>query len=515
LDLPRRDLYYSALGAGSLLSIVENDWNGRMSWIDDRHSTNGRRGFWRAATPSLFGTIGVALITFAAVRLHTLSPPIDGVGSVRISLLYLILIMFVSFKAGFVSSVAVSLIAAFCFQYFFLPLSSSLGTKRAPDLVVIVTFLIAAWVIAGTVARARQLTQAQLAEGKQVEMSRQLLIDSIPALIHSNLPNGDTDFLNQRWLNYMGLSLEDVSGWKWTTTIHPEDLAGIVETWRGAIAAREPFEHESRVRRADGEYRWMLHRSVALRDEGGNIVKWYGSSVDIEDRKRAETILQHSLDQLRALAARLQTVREEERIRLAREIHDELGQALTAIKIDFTSLLRDLPEDQGSVAPRSQSILKLLDQTIQSVRRIATELRPGILDDLGLVAALEWAAEDFQTRTGTKCHISLPDEDIALDPERAAALFRTFQETLTNVARHADATQVDVRLDKENGNLILEVRDNGKSISEEQLSAKTSLGILGMRERVLVFGGTLTIGGIPGVGTTVRVLIPKSGQAAE
>ena len=122
---------------------------------------------------------------------------------------------------------------------------------------------------------------------------------------------------------------------------------------------------------------------------------------------------QRSFDQLRALAARLQSVREEERTGVAREIHDELGQALTAIKIDLASLLRDLPEDQGLASPRSQSILKLLDQTIQTVQRIGTELRPGILDDMGLVAALEWAAQDFQTRTGTKCQIDLPDADIA------------------------------------------------------------------------------------------------------
>jgi signal transduction histidine kinase len=218
---------------------------------------------------------------------------------------------------------------------------------------------------------------------------------------------------------------------------------------------------------------------------------------------------QLSLDQLRALAARLHSAREEERIRVAREIHDELGQALTAIKIDLTSLLGDLPEAQGLAAPRSQSILKLLDQTIHSVQRIGTELRPAILDVLGLVAALEWAAKEFQTRTGTKCQISLPDVDIVLDPERATALFRIFQETLTNVARHADATQVDMRLDEENGNLILEVRDNGKGISEEQASAGTSLGILGMRERILLLGGTLTISGTPGTGTTVRVRIPK------
>jgi signal transduction histidine kinase len=219
---------------------------------------------------------------------------------------------------------------------------------------------------------------------------------------------------------------------------------------------------------------------------------------------------QTSHNQLRALAARLQTVREDERTRAAREIHDELGQALTAIKLEFTALLRDLPAHEGPVSQRSQSILKLLDHTFQSVRRIATGLRPTILDDLGLVAALEWAAEDFQTRTGTRCQINLPDADIALDPERATALFRIFQETLTNVARHADATQVDVRLGEEKGNLILEVRDNGKGISEEQASARMSLGILGMRERVLLLGGTLTVSGTPGTGTTVRVVIPDS-----
>jgi signal transduction histidine kinase len=219
---------------------------------------------------------------------------------------------------------------------------------------------------------------------------------------------------------------------------------------------------------------------------------------------------QSSFDQMRALAARLQSVREEERAKVAREIHDELGQALTAIKIDFTSLLRDT-EDQGlASSSRSQSILKLLDQAIQSVRRIGTELRPRILDDMGLAAALEWGAEDFQTRTGTKCEISLPDIDIRLDAERATALFRIFQETLTNVTRHAGATQVQVRLTKENAGLILEVRDNGRGMRDDQLSGKSSLGILGMRERVLLLGGTLTISSTLGSGTTVRVEIPDS-----
>jgi len=220
--------------------------------------------------------------------------------------------------------------------------------------------------------------------------------------------------------------------------------------------------------------------------------------------------LKNLSDQLRALAARLQTVREEERTTVAREIHDELGQALTAIKIDLTAVLRELPTDEGPIVQRSQSTLILLDEAIESVRKIATELRPGILDDLGLVAAVEWAAEEFQARTGTKCEVSLPDADIAMDPECTTALFRIFQETLTNVARHAKATKVSARLSKESGNVFLEVQDNGRGIDEKHLSAARSLGIMGMRERALLLGGDFTVRGAPGKGTTVEVRIPNA-----
>jgi signal transduction histidine kinase len=217
---------------------------------------------------------------------------------------------------------------------------------------------------------------------------------------------------------------------------------------------------------------------------------------------------QRSLDQLRALAARLERVREEERTRVARELHDELGQALTAIKFEFTALLQNLLSDEEPVGRRSQTILKLLDEAFQSVRRIGTELRPAMLDDLGLVASIEWLAEEFLARTGIKAQVSLPGVDLILDQERAMALFRILQEALTNIARHANATQVSVRLAEEHGGLLLEVRDNGKGIDEELLDGTKSLGILGMRERALLLGGALTISGAPETGTTVSVLIP-------
>jgi signal transduction histidine kinase len=214
-------------------------------------------------------------------------------------------------------------------------------------------------------------------------------------------------------------------------------------------------------------------------------------------QRRAVGSLSHARDQLRALAARLQSIREEERKRVAREIHDELGQALTAIKIDLSSLVYELPADQKQQSSRTASVLELVDGMIQSVRRISTQLRPGILDDLGLVAAVEWAVEEFEARTGTRCRLDLPRGDIGTDPERATALFRILQETLTNVARHAGATQLEVRLAREHGNLLLEVRDNGKGISEEQISGGRSLGILGMWERASLLGGEIAIRGLP------------------
>ena len=227
-------------------------------------------------------------------------------------------------------------------------------------------------------------------------------------------------------------------------------------------------------------------------------------------REQAEDEQRHSFQQVRALAARMQTAREEERARVAREIHDELGQALTAIKIDLTALLPTVTADPGPNLQRGQTVFQLLDEAIHSVRRIATDLRPGVLDDLGLAAAIEWAVEEFQNRTGIESSVSLPEGDLTLDAQSATALFRILQEALTNVARHASATRVTVRLAQEHGDLSLEVRDNGGGFREEQLAGGRSLGVLGMRERAILLGGEFSIGGTPESGTTVRVRIPDS-----
>ena len=238
-------------------------------------------------------------------------------------------------------------------------------------------------------------------------------------------------------------------------------------------------------------------------------------AADILDRIQNAQELQRSFHQLRALAAKLQSVREEERKRVAREIHDELGQSLTAIKMELSSLFFEWPGDQKP-SKRTASLTNLVDQTIQSVRKIATELRPGILDALGLVAAVEWAASEFEARTGTRCSVHMPKEDLPPDQDRDTAIFRIFQETLTNIARHARATEATIRLTREDdGSLILDVQDNGIGFNEQALDSHEALGILGMRERAVLLGGEFELSGTPNLGTHVRVHIPLPASRQE
>jgi PAS domain S-box-containing protein len=290
-------------------------------------------------------------------------------------------------------------------------------------------------------------------------------------------------------------------------TVHKDDRRCAAAGYAHQLDGQLPIEHEYRIQRPDGTICWIRDRGFPICDQNGERYRLVRITEDITERKRVEGELQNSLTQLRSLTARLQSIREEERKTVAREIHDELGQALTSIKLDLSSWVRELALDPKNLPKRPLSILKLVDQTIQTVRRISTELRPGILDDLGLVAAVEWASEEFADRTGTECHLDLPDE-IMVDQDLAIAVFRILQETLTNVARHANASQLNVRMVQEAGSLYLEVRDNGCGVNEETLSARGSLGILGMRERALLLGGELTIRGVPGYGTSVTVRLP-------
>ncbi len=229
---------------------------------------------------------------------------------------------------------------------------------------------------------------------------------------------------------------------------------------------------------------------------------------DITQRKQSEEQLKDSREKLRNLTAHLHFVREEERKHIAREIHDELAQALTALKMDMVSLTKKLPKDRKSIIKNTKSMSNFIDMTICTVRRISSELRPRLLDDLGLQAAIEWQAKDFQNRTGIKCEVLFHSDTSNLDQERSTTIFRIFQEAMTNVARHAMATNIKVSLKENLGNLIMEVRDNGIGITEKQIANPKSFGIIGMQERAHLLGGDIKISRVQGNETSVTASIP-------
>ncbi|MDQ3687993.1 MAG: histidine kinase [Acidobacteriota bacterium] len=302
---------------------------------------------------------------------------------------------------------------------------------------------------------------------------------------------------------------------------------------------------ESEIYCRNGRRMWIAEHALAIRDAEGKLIGFQGTTIDITDRKRAEEALHKAHDELerrvaertadlattnqalqaevaersrveenlRALSAHLLSVREAERTRIAREIHDDLGQMLTALMMDL-SWLEDRVTKPREMAARNQlaekveQMSKLVGKTMDTVRTIAAELRPGVLDELGLKAAIEWQCADFDKRTGIKCDLLTELEEVALDRQSATAVFRILQESLTNVVRHAKASAVMLELDVGADDLILEIRDNGRGITEAEMIDPRSLGILGMRERAVAVGGTVDITGADGEGTRVTVRVP-------
>lgn len=296
--------------------------------------------------------------------------------------------------------------------------------------------------------------------------------------------------------------------------IHPEDRDKADQTAKKAVEENKPFGFEHRITRADGEVRILYGRGEAILDSKGELIKLIGTSQDITEIKETEQKLRQYSKQLRNLTAKQEKVREEERIRIAREIHDELGQMLTVLKMDASMAIKKRKQtDVNIVAPdflnEISNIINRIDTIIQSVQRITTELRPEILDDLGLEEALEWHAEEFQKWASVKLEFVNNSESInRMDADRSTAVFRIFQETLTNIMRHAKASKVKVDLDEDEQYLILNVHDNGTGITRNEIEHSDSLGIVGMRERCQLLGGNIEFSGKPGQGTTVTLKIP-------
>src|SRR5438445_9490344 len=345
---------------------------------------------------------------------------------------------------------------------------------------------------------------------RQEEDHLRLVINTIPTMAWSLVSDGGVDFVNQRWLEYTGVSLEEALE-EANRIVHPQDLPRVMEKWIVDMAAGEPSEDEMRLRCADGEYRWFLVRTVPLRDKQGNIVKWYGTSTDIEDRKRAEDALRRSAAELQALSRQLVELRESERRQLSRELHDRVGQNLTALKINLDILQTGLASHgSDEVRARAADSAALLEATMDTIENVMSELRPPMLDDHGLAAALDWHARNFSRRTGIAVAVRASETAGRPAPQVEIALFRIAQEALNNVAKHARARRVEIALDHANGECVMSVQDDGigsDGVEDASDKAKPGLGVVTMRERAQAVGGRFEVQALPGCDTQLTVRI--------
>lgn len=345
------------------------------------------------------------------------------------------------------------------------------------------------------------------------------IIEGIPDAVFVKDDNGRYLIINNAGVRLMGHGIEEVIGKKDEELLAPEDARWILSLDGQHSEGGEINVYELAVT-VEGMTRAFLFTKTPYRNQDGELSGVVVVAHDITDHQRAAEHLENSRAELRALSARLQSVREEERMRIAREIHDELGQVLTGLKIDVVSLAKKMSEatarnDWEQMKDRTQSIANLINAAILTVRKISTELRPGLLDAVGLTAAIDWQAREFEKRTGIKCKLKFPQENVVLDQNRSIAIFRIFQEILTNVTRHSQATEVSIDIEEKGSELFLEAIDNGRGITASEFSNPKSLGLLGMRERALLLGGEVSIRGVQGRGTTVMVRIPLEKKEAE
>jgi PAS domain S-box-containing protein len=332
------------------------------------------------------------------------------------------------------------------------------------------------------------------------------------AIILRTLSEGRVIDVNASYTELVGFRREELVG----RTVHelglwadPSQGERVLDRLRRKGVVRNV---EGRFRRKSGDIRDVLIWGELTEIRGEAVV--IGMIVDITERKRMETELRRSREQLRSLSAHLQQIREEERMRIARELHDELGGFLTVLKLDLASLCKEPATGSASFRQKIDSMSKAIVQAIGSVRRICSDLRPSVLDHIGLTAGIGWQVEEWQAKTGIRCTMRSAIDDESIDSGRATAAFRVLQEALTNVARHAHASSVQVQLWIADGRLRLEIHDDGCGIADRTVADATSLGLLGMKERVHSFGGSVEIRGAPACGTTVDVSIPLADPPA-
>jgi len=345
---------------------------------------------------------------------------------------------------------------------------------------------------------------------RETEERCRLLVENAPDVIYRLDQDGKITSLNPAFEKITGWPCSEWLGKHFSGIVHPDDLTLAKQGFEEALRGNGPASYEMRFLSKSGRY-GVGELTSAPEFKDGRIIGEFGIVRDITKRKLAEDRLKSSREQLRKLASHIESVREEERSKIAREIHDELGQTLTGLKFDLTWLKNKVSQAGSAKAvlvEKITSMSQMIDRTIQWGRKLSTDLRPSLLDDYGLVAALEWLAKEFEARTEIHCLFNSFTESVALDREKSTALFRICQESLTNVARHAGATVITISLREDQGNVMLEINDNGRGITDNEIGDPRSLGVLGMKERAMLLGGDFSISGSFGKGTTTIVRIP-------
>lgn len=292
---------------------------------------------------------------------------------------------------------------------------------------------------------------------------------------------------------------------------HPDDLPKLDAIMQQALESKKGYTYQHRIITSNGNLKHILGIGEVILDEDGNVTGLKGTGQDITDLVKAEERLQNSYRQIKLLVTHLQEVREQERTNMAREIHDELGQQLTGLKMYISWLNKKVVADDKDIREKFHATMELIEETIKSVRKISMELRPSMLDDLGLMAALEWQSNEFEKRSGISTEFINEVGGNEIPARLKTGLFRIYQESLTNVARHADAKKIVSSLKFENNLLILTITDDGKGFSFRNIEGKKTLGLFGMKERTREMGGSYEITSEPGKGTTVSVTIPVTG----